>query len=172
MEDTTSSQCSSVYDNNGKSIYPNLSLSVVLLKLTGLGDSISPEWFWVKPVIPDSRLLFTPQITNCVCTICGLQQFITLRLFLKLLSCPLYIFIVNLHSNISVFIIVSPSRELFKSHLNETLLSDFFISKLYTISMEKYYTWQPRRCSVQLWDAICFGQKEMKLPLSFYTCFF
>lgn len=52
-----------VHDYDGKSIYPNLSLSVVLLKLTSQRDDISPGWYGVSPVPPDSRppLLFNLQ---------------------------------------------------------------------------------------------------------------
>lgn len=45
-----------VHDYDGKSIRPNLSLSVVLLKLTGGRDAISAGWFEVNPLPPESRL--------------------------------------------------------------------------------------------------------------------
>lgn len=50
-------------DYDGKSIHPNLSLSVVLLKLTGQRDDISPGQYGVKPVPQDFRppLLFNLQ---------------------------------------------------------------------------------------------------------------
>ena len=44
-----------VHDHDGKSIYANLSLSVVLLKLTGQRDGVSPEWYGADPVPSDSR---------------------------------------------------------------------------------------------------------------------
>lgn len=44
-------------DYDGKSIYTNLSLSVVLLKLTGQRDSISQEGDGGKPVTSDTRPL-------------------------------------------------------------------------------------------------------------------
>lgn len=44
-----------VHDYDGKSIYANLSLSVVLLKLTGQRDGISPGSYGVDSVPPDSR---------------------------------------------------------------------------------------------------------------------